>query len=323
MAQCEGGMGAEICSVTEVRKQVSAALQRLEAKKNKKGWPWANLKLETEKALGAKVLGRIGEHLFWLERLGNPSKNPSVQRIDPIATAELKSLLLSVRAAVCSEDLNEQLLWSLERSLRNVYDLVAPGEYVSVAIRKEAASADQRSGKYAEELQSARFSSNSSPLREQDLLVLRKQADDHYDRHERAKAARRKELLWLSSLLLWLLVPALAVATAAVTLGGIDFGWWEVIAALVLGGFGGTLSGMRKLRDQLERITQMDHFRAAVWAQVAAAAGLGLFALILFKAGVLPRIGNGSAWGGLVYAFLAGFSEPFAIQAVTRLVGRT
>jgi hypothetical protein len=202
---------------------------------------------------------------------------------------------------------------------------VAPEAYIRVAIRNEAASKDQGTETYFEELQAANSKYASEPaerLPTPDLLVLTKQAIDRRYRHERAKAAWRKELLWLSSLLLWLLVPVLAVVTAEVKSGDINFGWWEVLAALALGGFGGSLSGMRKLRDQLERLAQMDSFRAAVWAQLAAAAGLGLFALILFGAGVLPPIGSPSTWDGLVYAFLAGFSEPFAIQAVMRLAGR-
>jgi hypothetical protein len=313
------------CDIPGTRRKVQETLEKLEGRGHKI-LPWAQLRQETKQALWAKVLGQIDDLLFWLEKYGDTSKAPTKGENDAsAATAELTSLLPLIVAAVGCNDPSEPLLWSLERKLRNVYDLVAPKAYIRVAIRNEAASKDQGSETYFEELQAANSKYASEPaerLPNPDLLVLTKQEIDRRYRHERAKAARRNELLWLSSLLLWLLLPVLAVVTAEVKSGRINFGWWEVLAALALGGFGGSLSGMRKLRDHLERLAQMDSFRAAVWAQLAAAAGLGLFALILFGAGVLPPIGSPSSWDALVYAFLAGFSEPFAIQAVMRLAGR-
>jgi hypothetical protein len=324
MVERNGGTVPKNCDVRYTRDEVQASLRRLEGRPRQR-WPWAQLRQETNQALWAKVLGRIDDLLFWLEKWGDLSKTPAKGEVDwPVATAERTALLPLIVTAVRSGDLSEPLLWSHERNLRNALDRVAPEAYIRAAIRNEA-SKDQGFGSYSEELQSANRKYANSPeemLPTRDLLVLRKQEIDHRSRHERATVARRRELLWLFSLLLWLLVPVLAVVTAEVKFGRIDFGWWEVAAALILGGFGGSLSSMRKLRDQLERLAQMDSFRAAVWAQLAAAAGLGLFALILFGAGVLPPIGSPSSWDGLVYAFLAGFSEPFAIQAVTRLAGR-
>jgi hypothetical protein len=198
--------------------------------------------------------------------------------------------------------------------------------YVMLEIKNEATHEDLHSNDYLQDLRDIVSRSTVEPSPQvppKDILILRMQSLSHRYRHERATATRRHQLLWTVSLVLSLLVPALAAAIATLQVNGIDFGRWEVTAALVLGAFGGTLSGMRMLRDQLERLTQMDSFAAAVWAQVAAAAGLGLIALILLETGVLPQIGSSSAWDGLVYAFLAGFSEPFAIQAVARLAGRT
>ena len=210
MAKREGDTDLETCNVTDTRNRVREALQRLEEKSRKRWRPWADLKQETDKALGAKVLGRIDDHLFWLERRGYSLENPADKEINRSAAAVLESLLPSVVTAVRCTDLNEQLLWSLERDLRNVYDQVAPDEYISAAIKKEAASTDQGSGDYAEELQRAKSSDvdlSAKTLSSRDLLVLRKQAKDNHYRHERATAARRRELLWLSALLLWLLVP--------------------------------------------------------------------------------------------------------------------
>ena len=110
---------------------------------------------------------------------------------------------------------------------------------------------------------------------------------------------------------------------------------WAVPLALVSGMLGSMLSGMRRLRDELQRIWQIDAFRSAFYAQLAAGAGLGLLALVLFDLGILPEITGGQATEPasaspdeqttlILYAlsgFAAGFSEPFVIGAIQRIVG--
>jgi hypothetical protein len=220
----------------------------------------------------------------------------------------------------------EMALWALEENLRDMSDWLAPERLRSREIQKQVANSDQSGTKvYLEDLRrlSYGYATDPPPLpKPWEVLILTKQARAHDERHRRATAARSRELLWFTSVLLWIAVVAFALLTAWLRVGGSRLPRFEVACAFALGGFGGILSGMQKLRDQLERLAQMDSFRAAVWAQVAAAAGLGVLALILFEANILPDVGN-SDWTALVYAFLAGFSEPFAIQAVTRLAGST
>jgi hypothetical protein len=134
------------------------------------------------------------------------------------------------------------------------------------------------------------------------------------------------------------------LAAAALTIVVIVFAWFVIVAvgvrlvdvALVASSamLGSLLSGLRRLRDELQRIGELTAFWSAFLAQIAAGAGLGILALVLFKAGILPVIGQQASVntaGGQVasnqpailatYAFAAGFSEPFVIGAIQRIVG--
>ena len=318
------GSGTE---VSQTREKVQEALAKVENTPEIPRWrPWSRLQHETEKALRAKAMGRIDDRLFWLEKWEGSSATSDRHAMPPKPSNGFKKLLIAVEQAVGSDDATEAYLWSLEGRLRDAYHDMAPEPYALLEIKNHAAQEDGDPSDYLQDLRDivSRYTVEPPPrVPPKDVLVLRMQSLAHGHRHERAKAARRHQLLWTVSLVLSLLVPALAATIAWLPVDGVDFDWWEIAAALVLGAFGGSLSGMRMLRDQLERLSQMDSFAAAVWAQVAAAAGLGLLALILLETGVLPQIGSSSAWDGLIYAFLAGFSEPFAIQAVSRLAGQT
>jgi hypothetical protein len=70
---------------------------------------------------------------------------------------------------------------------------------------------------------------------------------------------------------------------------------------------------------------QLDRFQAAFRAQVFVGGTLGLVVLLLYEVGSLPIF---QADGGfpeivpvVIYAFLAGFSEPFVLGAVQGLIG--
>jgi hypothetical protein len=143
----------------------------------------------------------------------------------------------------------------------------------------------------------------------------------HEARHTRAREARRGQLLRWSAVLLLVFVSGLAIwLPVRGVLSATD-----TISALMAGALGGSLSGMRRIRDELERLTQMDAFSSALAAQLLAAGGLGILAAVLFEAGLLPDI-SGEGLEHLVvviYAFAAGFSEPFVIGAVQGVVGES
>jgi len=91
----------------------------------------------------------------------------------------------------------------------------------------------------------------------------------------------------------------------------------EVIVVVALAGaVGGTLSGVYKLRDGVRRISQLRAFLPAMVDQplVGAAAGLVLF--VVLEAGFRGS-GGGVEWPTqTLFAFLAGFSEPFFLGVV-------
>jgi hypothetical protein len=111
---------------------------------------------------------------------------------------------------------------------------------------------------------------------------------------------------------------------------GLTFGFaenttgWNVAVAAAAGVLGSILSGFFKLRDQLDSLTELRSFRAALIVQPAIGAATGLLAFLLVWAGVLhlpPSDEPPSTATFGVYGFLAGFSEPFFLSVVERLTG--
>jgi hypothetical protein len=157
-----------------------------------------------------------------------------------------------------------------------------------------------------------------------ELLLERYQKRAHDGRHRVSRESLRQQLLILAAVALTVLV--LFFAGFVVVAVGIR--WWDVALVSSAGMLGSLLSGLRRLRDELQRIGDITAFRAAFLAQLAAGAGLGILALILFRAGLLPvfRAQGTEASTDLpatqaIYAFAAGFSEPFAIGAIQRIIG--
>jgi hypothetical protein len=162
-------------------------------------------------------------------------------------------------------------------------------------------------------------------------LLVQRYSRAHDNRHRVARELMRRQLLTWTAFGLTFLVSAFAVLIEV----SVHPGWAAVPLALVSGMLGSMLSGMRRLRDELQRIWQIDAFRSAFYAQLAAGAGLGLLALVLFDLGILPVITGGQATEPAsaspderttlilyaLYGFAAGFSEPFVIGAIQRIVG--
>jgi hypothetical protein len=70
---------------------------------------------------------------------------------------------------------------------------------------------------------------------------------------------------------------------------------------------------------------ELDRFQAAFRAQVLVGGTLGLVALLLYEVGSLPTFQAIRRFPDVVpvvlYAFLAGFSEPFVLGVVQGLIG--
>lgn len=157
-----------------------------------------------------------------------------------------------------------------------------------------------------------------------ELLVERYDKRAHDDRHRETREALRRQLLISTAVALIMVVLAFGVFVTV----AVGVRWWDVALVSFSGMLGSLLSGLRRVRDELRHLGDMTAFRSAFAAQLAAGAGLGILALVLFEAGILPVFtpqGSASAERSqpilAIYSFAAGFSEPFVIGAIRRIVG--
>ena len=139
--------------------------------------------------------------------------------------------------------------------------------------------------------------------------------------HERARSALRARYLqragWLLAVLVlgaWGVAIAVSHDRAAITL------------CALAGAIGGGLSGARGLRDS-SRIQETRVFQTWWWVQPLVGAAVGLFVYALLASPVLTLPGSSDpdevkrTAGRVVYAFVAGFSEPWLLGIVGRLGG--
>jgi hypothetical protein len=157
------------------------------------------------------------------------------------------------------------------------------------------------------------------------ILTRRYRARNHQHRHDRTREARKRQLMWSVAIqlpIVVLLLLLLVIQTRDCAPDGCEPG--DVWLALLGGTLGSGISGLRRLRDEFLRLADMEAFPPAYLAQLVIGAGLGLVALLLTDVGVLPALPKAAAAPSAsvaVYAFLAGFSEPFVIGAIGRLAG--
>jgi hypothetical protein len=299
------------------------------------------------------VLGELLDHLATMARLigadglvGNELEQricgclERVQHLLPAGTkasldretarelpTELCCMLLEVAASTGRLDYletrleEEQRREQLEASMLRWSDLLDPMELA--VLREGLARAD--AGAPQEE-------SDRIAHRAVEMLATLYQARNHADREQRAHdRVRDARLQWVTRWLLQLLVLAGALLVVAFGLDGSvrQVGWLDdavrVVLVIVVGGLGGALSGTRRLLGVPLLRGQLDRFQAAFRGQVVVGGTLGLVALLLFEAGSLPTFPVTSGVPSIVpvtiYAFIAGFSEPFALGVVQGLIG--
>jgi hypothetical protein len=138
--------------------------------------------------------------------------------------------------------------------------------------------------------------------------------------HERARTALRTHYLQRVGLVLWVTVIAAATAGAFAA----DDKSGTALTALA-GAMGGTLSGARALRDTVA-LRRSRTFQAWWWVQPAVGAAVGLLMYALLSSPILALPGtDSSGWARLssfvVYAFAAGFSEPFVLGVLAKITG--
>jgi hypothetical protein len=146
--------------------------------------------------------------------------------------------------------------------------------------------------------------------------------------HDRLRDAR---LQWVGRWLLQLLVSVVILLPLAFTLSSSTKHpqWLEngIVVTLfaVTGALGGALSGVRRLLGTPILRGELERFQSAFRAQLLVGGTLGLISLLLFQVGSLPTFqairGFPTVAPLAIYAFLAGFSEPFIFGIVQGLIG--
>jgi hypothetical protein len=139
--------------------------------------------------------------------------------------------------------------------------------------------------------------------------------------HERARAALRTHYLQRVGAILWALVLTSTVVGLSVAndVGGL------LLTALA-GATGGALSGTRALRETVN-LTRARAFQAWWWIQPAVGATVGLLIYAVLQSPILSLPGSDSAStvartsSLTVYAFAAGFSEPFILGILAKITG--
>jgi hypothetical protein len=97
--------------------------------------------------------------------------------------------------------------------------------------------------------------------------------------------------------------------------------WRSVAISAIAGAVGGTLSGFLRMRSAI-RGTEMRAVHLAIITQPGVGAVMGLIVFLLFYSGLLSISANNATSGDWatfgVIAFVAGFSEPFALGLLGR-----
>lgn len=135
---------------------------------------------------------------------------------------------------------------------------------------------------------------------------------------ERARTMTKASYIWALAPLLLFLIAGLAVVIKEV--GNPGPSGDRILAAALAGGLGGAVSGMYKLRDQINQISQVRAFPPAMVVQVLIGAAAGLLLLLVVVSGLISPDWGGKKWAqAAVFGFAAGFSEPFFLGVVGKV----
>lgn len=134
----------------------------------------------------------------------------------------------------------------------------------------------------------------------------------------RVRAAQKCR--YLGILALGLVVIFLALSAIIQRIGG--GGMWQSIALVALAGaLGAMLAGTFRVRDKLVELDDLRSFWPAMRVQPLVGAVSGLVILLVLQSGAIA-LGNGdsTSWAAqALFAFAAGFSEPFFLGVVEKV----
>lgn len=158
------------------------------------------------------------------------------------------------------------------------------------------------------------------PRRRQQVLHGQQRRRDEGLRERTRMALRASYLRRIGRLLLGLVLTTGAVAVLVADDAG------GVVLTAAAGAVGGALSGARSLRDAVDA-GRARSFRAWWWVQPTVGAAVGLFTYALLRSTLLTLPGSTSTDDAVrtsafvVYAFAAGFSEPFFLGVMAKISG--
>ena len=221
--------------------------------------------------------------------------------------------------------------WELANALKRELLLLGDRHYVWARLEYEA-EREKKPGRWHA------WSDHFSRQRLDELLEIGKNGGVDTDLH--AEAVYRLRLLYLEraqeglerrvraaqkcrylAILAWALVALfLGLAGIVQRIGG--GGMWESIALVGLAGaLGATLAGTFRVRDKLVELDDLRSFWPAMRVQPLVGAVAGLVILLVLESGAVA-LGNGtsSSWAAqALFAFVAGFSEPFFLGVVEKV----
>jgi len=155
-------------------------------------------------------------------------------------------------------------------------------------------------------------------LRNTLMSLYRARHDDELARRERVQQ-RAVNLFWLARVLL-VLLPAFIVFFYFAQDPRPSV--WTVVLVPVAGALGAALSGTIKARDQLIREADIRRFRDGLVAQLLVGAVAAMIVVVVLEAELVTigkiTVGPDDVIAQAAFAFLAGFSEPFALGTIAK-----
>jgi len=229
-------------------------------------------------------------------------------------TKRLAELLCELRESLCLETLLDTRR-SIELLLLGRADLPLLRQRTAEEYAEEETTLLSWRQLYGADLPELLNDSLESPSKQAENSTrqrLRRLVAARFELYRPLRARRR-----LRTIYLWYIAPVLLFT-------GILFGFaigtraQVVLLAAAAGAAGAALSGLLKFRDEVKLGAQVREFLGFYLMQVGVGAVFGLFVDLFFATGWLKLTPNPAGIG--VVAFAAGFSEPFALGIVSRII---
>jgi hypothetical protein len=253
-----------------------------------------------------EVRDTLGVVLHALHALEAPAPQRSTKTSQVLAEHDWLSRNIKAFGMFATNPLpTDDQAWALADSLRTVWIATATDDEMAVALTGQPSPPPSLTGS------------------EQTRLWLH-----HRHVNEQATAARERAQAQLRTRYLSKAGLILAVLVAAAWIAAVLTSRQVGIVSLcgLAGAIGGAVHGARGVRDS-RKLTDTQTFQTWWWVQPLVGSAVGLFVFALLSSPVLTLPGSTSdnatsrAAAFVVYAFLAGFSEPWLLGIMDRIGG--